>query len=129
MKVTFHERSKIDGDMYHVRIRAADTELTGLFAALKAVAKNDWHAVALGSRKISANDLIVDDDGNVDFAYGEIGNGFYYAVERGQGGSVVFDMNAYKGEGDDYLDRTVNVPLHTTFWIEPAAIIRSMIGA
>lgn len=49
-------------------------------------------------------------------------------MERGNDGEMIIDMNAYKGSGDDYLDRTRELPLTDTFWIDPSAIIRAMLG-
>ncbi|PTM96116.1 hypothetical protein C7449_103130 [Mycoplana dimorpha] len=61
----------------------------------------------------------------------KVGTGIYWTLQRWNkdaGEEIVIDMNAHKGEQDDYLDRTQALKLHETFWIEPAAIIRSMLG-
>jgi hypothetical protein len=115
--------------MFHIRVRATETELAPMFSTVQAVIVDDFHSKNLGKHLVHVQDAYLDDDGTIDGVFGEIDGKFYWNIERKADGEIVFDMNAYKGERDDYLDRTVDAPLHTTFWIEPAAIIRSMIGA
>lgn len=67
------------------------------------------------------------EDGCIDWAYGDIDD-IHWSLERGNDRQVIIDMNAYRGEMDDYLDRTRTMPMQDTFWIEPSAIIRAMLG-
>lgn len=125
--ITFHENSKISWDCFHIRLRADQDELGTFLAGLQAVRANDMHEVMLGAHKLSIYDMdIVEEEGAISFAHGNIGT-LHWTMQVWQNETWI-DFNGDKGEGDDYLDRTHDLPLHETFWIEPAAIIRTMLG-
>jgi hypothetical protein len=128
MKVTFHENSHVDYDMFHIRVRGVSEDIGVFLSAVREVVLDGFYAKRMASHKVNVEDCILGDDGYPDWAFGSIDNGAFWNLERGADGKIVFDMNVYKGEGDDYLDRTNPLALHDTFWIEPANIIRAMTG-
>lgn len=137
IRLSVHTNAAIADDCYHVRlVTPADKIQPLLDAVLKASAKSDDGYIVSAHSRIGALgfDILEGDtsDGKVMWAFGNVDefDAFWWNIER-RGEDYYLDFNIGKARNsEDSLDPVIGMTdrLPTDFWIEPAAVIRAIMG-